>query len=223
MPRNNTNVHKSHVYPPMEELLKIARKYSRRRDEVEDLVQDLLLETVRTKRNISDVNFMPWAHGFLRNRAVFIARTEGRRRHREEKAAGEQMNRQNVKRLQFPETFIDRLSPALQKTARLMNCGLSKQEICYLLDVTDTAIRQRFTGLRKEWEDYLETSNTGPDIRHESDSPLEIGLLRRSLRTSFHGDSDKVIGSFDPDGNLLVFRTKSTHKKESGGNNRSEQ
>lgn len=223
MPRSHINAHKSHPDPPMEELQRIARKYSRRPDEAEDLVQDLLLETVRTKRNISDKNFKPWAHGFLRNRAAFIARTEGRRRNREEKVADEQENHQKIKRLQFPEAFIDRLSPALQKAARLMNCGLSKKEICYLLDVTDTALRQRFTALRKEWKYYLGTIGTGPDIRNESESPLQIGLLRRSLRNSIHGDSDKVIGSFDPDGNLLVFRTKPAHKRESDGNNRSEQ
>lgn len=215
------NFHKSQRNHPIEELHKIARKYSRRSDEVDDLVQDLFLEAIRTERDISDEKFLPWAHGFLRNRAAFIARTEGRRRNRE-KAIKEQSENQNNIRLQFPENFYDQLSPALEKTARLINCGLTKKEIGYLLSITDTALRQRFTGLRKEWKCYLETNETAPEIMNELESSLNIGLLRRSLKKSFRKDSEKTIGSFDPDGNLLIFHVKSAHKKEIGGNNRNE-
>lgn len=201
----------------MVELLRLAEKYSRRASEAEDLVQDLLLETVQTERNISDKNYMAWAHGFLRNRAAFIARTEGRRRKREKKSQNITHNPSH-ERLQFPATFLDQLSPLLQRTARLINCGLNKKEIIYLLDITDAALRQRFTALRKQWELYGEENEVSPEIKNEPETPLNIGLLRRSLRNSFHDSPDKVIGSFDPDGNLLVFRTKSAHKKESGGN-----
>lgn len=207
----------------MDDLLKLAERYSRRASEAEDLVQDLLLETVQTGRDMSDENYMGWAHGFLRNRAAFIARTEGRRRNREKKSYNYRDNRKN-ERLQFPVTFLEQLSPALQKTARLINCGLNKKEIIYLLNITDAALRQRFTALRKQWKLYVEKNDIDPEIKSESESesPLNVGLLRRSLRNSFHGAPDKVIGSFDPDGNLLVFRSKSAHKKESGGNNKSE-
>lgn len=206
----------------MDELLRLAGKYSRRAREAEDLVQDLLLETVQTKRKISDENYMAWAHGFLRNRAAFIARTEGRRRNREKRSQIIE-DSQSCERIQFPAAFLEELSPALRRTARLINCALNKKEIMYLLNISDAAFRQRLTALRKQWDLYVEENEVSPEIKTESESSLNIGLLRRSLRNSFHGDSAKIIGSFDPDGNLLVFRSKSAHKTEVSGNNENEE
>jgi len=71
--------------PPIDEMYRIARQYSRRPEEVDDLVQDLLLEAVITGKDFLDAHFMAWGRGFLRNRAAFIARTEARRRKREER------------------------------------------------------------------------------------------------------------------------------------------
>ncbi|SMO94044.1 hypothetical protein [Gracilimonas mengyeensis] len=223
MPGNQSNSYIEQHLPPMDELLKLAAKYSRRESEAEDLVQDLLLETVQTERNISDENYMPWAHGFLRNHAAFIARSEGRRRKRE-RTSQNSGSEPSHERVQFPAVFIDELSASLQRTARLINCALNKKEIMYLLDITDTAFRQRLTALRKQWDLYAEKNEVGLEIRTESeaDNHLDIGLLRRSLRNSFHGDPAKVIGSFDPDGNLLVFRSKSAHKTKASGNSKGE-
>ncbi|MCC5905079.1 MAG: hypothetical protein JJU13_02615 [Balneolaceae bacterium] len=57
------------VIPPMTALSGLAIKYSRRPDEAYDLVQELLLETVRIRRKPSDESFMLWAHGF--NKKLF--------------------------------------------------------------------------------------------------------------------------------------------------------
>jgi hypothetical protein len=186
-------------------------------------VQDLLLETVRSGRNLSDEGFMPWAHGFLRKQGAFVARTEGRRREREKKVAAGENSSANPIRQQFSNTFIEGLSPSLRKTARLINCGLNKEEIIYLLDVSDASLRQRFTALRKEWQRHLDNGGSTIGYADDSDSPLDNGLLRRSLRNAFHDYPEKVIGSFDPDGHLLVFRQKSAHKKEPGGSNKNKE
>lgn len=219
MSKKQNHINKDPVRPPLAALRQLAGKYSRRPDEADDLVQDLLLESVRTSRDISDQSFMPWAHGFLRKQAAFVARTEGRRREREKKVTTTESTSAHSIRLQFPEVFIDGLSPALRKTARLINCGLNKEEMIYLLDISDASLRQRFTALRKEWQRHLDNGGISAGYADESDSPLDNGLLRRSLRNAFRGNSDKVIGSFDPDGHLLIFRQKSAHKKKSGGNN----
>ena len=74
--------------PPIDDMYRVAKQYSRRPEEVDDLVQDLLLEAVITGKDFSDKCFMAWGRGFLRNRAAFIARTEARRRKREERFHG---------------------------------------------------------------------------------------------------------------------------------------
>lgn len=222
MTRKQTDYSRNYPSPPFEELNRLARKYSRREEEADDLVQDLLVEAVHRERDFTADGFMPWAHGFLRNRAAFVARTEGRRRKRE-KAVREKRTDTVLRRTQFPETFVETLPPSLRNTARLINCGLNRNEIAYLLDVKDAALRQRFTALRRKWQAYLDTGGSGPEFRDESTSPFDNGLLRRSLRNSFHGSPYKAIGSFDPDGHLFVIRTNSPHKKDTGGNNRTEQ
>src|SRR5690606_22242816 len=120
--------------PPIDDMYRIAAQYSRRPEEVDDLVQDLLLEAVVTGKDFSDARFMAWGRGFLRNRAAFIARTEGRRRKREERFhEGDSASAPPI--AQLPERFIVRLRPSLRIVARLVNCGLNRQEssTCYPL------------------------------------------------------------------------------------------
>lgn len=211
--------------PPIEEMYLIAKQYSRRKEEADDLVQDLLLEAVRTGKDFSAPRFMAWGRGFLRNRAAFIARTEGRRRKREERF---QENDQDAGSLviQFPASFIATLRPSLRIVVRLINCGLSRKEILYLLNIADTALRQRLTALRREWSSHLAAGGQEPEYLDEPGNPLYSGLIRRSLRRAFRSSSDhngnmsaRFIGSHDPDGHLFTIRSVPAHKKDTGGNN----
>lgn len=211
--------------PPIDDMYRIARQYSRRPEEVDDLVQDLLLETVITGKDFSDASFMAWGRGFLRNRAAFIARTEGRRRKREERFHEDEHESNRVAR-RLPERFIARLRPSLRIVARLVNCGLNRQEIQYLLFIADTAFRQRLTALRREWKTY--TQATDCLSRHPDDPihALASGLLRRSLIESFRKpangqqyDAGRTIGSHDPDGHLFTIRSFFAHKTTGRGNN----
>lgn len=209
--------------PPFEELNQLARKYTRRIEETDDLVQDLLLEAVRQEKDFTADHFMAWAHGVLRNRAAFIVRTEERRRKRE-KAVQEKRDDPDQYRPAFPESFTGNLSPSLQITARLINCGLNQKEIEYLLGISSQTLRQRFTALRKKWTVFLEATGSGPEYSKEPvRDPFDIGLLRRSLKKSFHGNPDKMIGSFDPDGHLFIVRSDSSHKKSPGGNSKTKE
>ena len=205
-------------------MYRIAEQYSRRPEEVDDLVQDLLLGAVATGKDCSDARFMAWGRGFLRNRAAFIARTEGRRKKREERFyEGEPAPDPPV--AQLPERFIVRLRPSLHIVARLVNCGLNRQEIQYLLSIADTAFRQRLAGLRREWKAYLDSEGHSGEHTDDPIRTLASGLLRRSLIQSFRKpakeryNAGRIIGSHDPDGHLFTIRALFDHKMIGRGNN----
>lgn len=210
--------------PPIEEMYRIAKQYSRRQEEADDLVQDLLLEAVRTGKDFSDARFMAWSRGFLRNRAAFIARTEGRRRKREELFHNHDES-PGYANIQLPESFIVRLRPSLLIVARLVNCGLNRKEILYLLNIADTALRQRLTALRREWRIYFDTSKQYPEHPDEPAPTLPSGLIRQSLIQAFRNARDRkgnipsrIIGSHDPDGHLFTIRSFPAHKTDTAGN-----
>lgn len=212
------------IQPPIEAIYRIAKQYSRRPEEVDDLVQDLLLEAVSTGKDFSHDRFMAWGRGFLRNRAAFIARTEGRRRKREEEFHPHGPD-SDATAVQLPKRFIVALRPSLRIIARLINCGLNKKEIHYLLGIADTALRQRLTALRREWRTYLNGLGSSVHI-DESTGTLPSGLIRRSLiRVVKRAVEDEaripggILGSHDPDGHLFTIRSRPAHKTGADGNN----
>lgn len=217
--------HRDLPQPPIEEMYQIAKQFSRRQEEVDDLVQDLLLEAVRIGKDFSDAHFMAWGRGFLHNHAAFIARTEGRRKKREEIYQDNDHNFYNTDIRQLPERFIAPLCQSRRILARLINCSLNRKEILYLLNISDTALRQRLTALRKEWKTY---DASGRHSEH-SDAPVHAlpnGLMRQSLLQTFKNSANRkqqainrVIGSHDLDGHLFIISASSAHKKGSSGNN----
>lgn len=214
--------------PPIEALYRVAKQYARRQEEVDDLVQDMLLEAVRTGKDFSDTRFMAWGRGFLRNRAAFIARTEDRRRKREERFHDTDQE-ENATHMRLPENLFPHLRPSLRITARLVNCGLNRKEILYLLNIADTALRQRLTALRRAWRAHLDRLGQFPEHQDDPVYTLSTGLIRRSLTQTFKHTADqktnllgRSIGSHDPDGHLFTIRTFSAHKRDPSGNNSSD-
>src|SRR5688572_32304481 len=66
------------------DLLRIARRHSRRADEAEDLLQDALLDAVAAGRaDLGNLGNRRWLAGVIRNRATLTARTAARRVRRE--------------------------------------------------------------------------------------------------------------------------------------------
>lgn len=128
-------------------LRQCASRYSRVDHEADDLMQDVLLLAVSRARAITDPGFVAWAKGTIRNHARFIARTAVRRRMRDA-AWGTPCAAQNpVPR--FSHVFLSSLPPAQRIVALLINLGLNRSEITHLLGLSDAAIRQRLSGLRK--------------------------------------------------------------------------
>jgi len=186
------------------DLLAQARRLSRRADEAEDLVQDVLLAAVEAGR--SDA---AWMAGALRNQAAMAARGAARRRRREAAAAEEGADATETVAGVDPAPLLQRLTPAARRVAVLALHGLSADEIRWILQLAPTAFRQRLTAIRKA------IGALSPELRAESLAlayvrdparaiDLQFGLVRRALKSALHGSAG--LGTHDLDGHLLVIR-----------------
>lgn len=186
-------------------MLSIARRISRVPDEAEDLLHDALLEAIRAGRgDVSQTANLRWLTGTMRNLAMMTARTAYRRRVRDTAWSGE---REGVVALPVPPTpwredptvaaTIAALPPALRRVAELALAGLDRNEIAWLLGVSDVTLRQRISALRRK----LGALASQPANADGLDLP--IGLIRRALLPVVR--STDAPGTHDPDGHLLVL------------------
>ena len=202
------------------ELLRLARRHSRRADEAEDLLQDALLAAVATGRDIEAAASRPWLAGVIRNRAAFAARGAVRRARRETQwqlAAPHAMDA--TAPAPSVEEVLRDLPPALKSVAVLALTGHSRREIAYLLRLNDTALRQRLTALRRRLE--------ARGIRLPAGTPgltldLNYGRIRDALLAKLTHEGG-LFASHDPDGHLFVVRRSQSggaRQQESGNNMR---
>lgn len=187
----------------LDQLNRLARRHVRSVEEAEDVVQDVLLAAVQAGRPLADPTFAPWAAGAIRRRAAFIARSAGRRRRREQ----DHLIEPSRAALRLPRTFVDGLPPSLRILGLLLNLGLTRDEIRYLLGIGDGALRQRLTALRGRWEAAGETPDThGADPVFSVTSP---GLSRRALLKRLPAaEAGLTLGCHDPDGHPLIISTR---------------
>jgi RNA polymerase sigma-70 factor (ECF subfamily) len=116
----------------IEALMRVAACCSVVRHEAEDLVQDVLLAAIEKGRDCGDASFLPWAAGAIRNRARFVARTAVRRKRREHTYSVEH-ERSPHSSPRFPDTFVITLPRSRRVVALLINLGMGRREIAYLL------------------------------------------------------------------------------------------
>jgi RNA polymerase sigma-70 factor (ECF subfamily) len=201
------------------DLLKMARRWSRRADEAEDLVQDALIEAVRAGRSdLGDSANRRWLSGVIRNKASLAARSAARRRTRE--AHWHSVRPDETEALDGVDVAaaLSGLPPSLKSIAALALSGHSRREIAYLLRLPDTALRQRLSALKRELRRRgISMPERTPGLRLD----LEYGRIRDALLPMLvqRGGS---FASHDPDGHLIVFRMKTapdTHNRLTGGNN----
>ncbi len=182
----------------------LARRASRRPDEADDLVQTALLAALESGRtDLAAPETRRWLAGVIRNRAAFDARTSARRRHRESNWEGTFLPRAEHEGGGSPRSgetegavAIAHLSPALRITALLALSGHTRQEIGWLLNLSDDALRQRISQLKRA----LETAPT-PDA--DPTGPFAFGRIRRALLGPARR-KDAFLASHDPDGHLFV-------------------
>lgn len=190
----------------------LAARHSVNRHEADDIVQDILLSALESGRDCGDARFLPWACGAIRLRARFIARSVGRRRQREARHTAEQQP-QAQELLRLPDEFVAALPPAQRIVAQLVNLGMGRREIAYLLGLSDAAFRQRLAGLRRAAASLRQP----PDlVRELDDLRSRRGLDRRALKAAMPKGPGRHFAIRDPDGIPLFF--SATHIPVGGGN-----
>jgi DNA-directed RNA polymerase specialized sigma24 family protein len=181
-----------------EDLLSLARRCTRTLEEARDVTQESLLAALaRGFGDWSAPTRRAWLHGVVRKRAALLARGEGRRRRRErsvpEAEAGPEAWR-------WQPHFLDSLSPSLRALAALASADLGAKEVRWLLDLSDTALRQRLTALRRA-------------LRSEPESPVvpspgppgSFGPQRAALLASLRRQPGRALATRDPDGHAILF------------------
>jgi RNA polymerase sigma factor (sigma-70 family) len=186
-------------------MLAIARTLSRVPDEAEDLLHDALLEAIRGGRaDFSQTSTLRWLTGTMRNLALMTARTAHRRRLRDtswsdERAAAVAPRIRPTPWRDDPQVAaaVAVLPPSLRRVAELALAGLHRNEIAWILGVSDVTLRQRISALRKR----LERLDSAPAVGGGLDLP--IGLIRRALLPVVRVKD--APGTHDPDGHLIVL------------------
>lgn len=181
--------------PPYDLLLALARRHSRTRDEAEDLVQAACLAAITSgRRDFGDERVMAWIAGTLRNLGAMQARGATRRRQREaEYARRATLTGSDDCALPDPAG----LSPALARTARLIAAGCTREELRWLFGISDAALRQRLTALRRVAR-RADASPPGIVVPQGTARPHLLAAMKRL--PSAH------LGSHDPDGYLFSIR-----------------
>ncbi|MEZ4322324.1 MAG: transcriptional regulator [Myxococcota bacterium] len=192
------------------ELLRCARRHARVPDEAEDLLQTVLIAAMEAGRDPSNEADLAWVKGALRNRAAFEARTAVRRRNRDAEHAPRPSEAEPSL---DARGFVDTLPPTLKTTAQLALTGHTKAEIQWLLNVSDAALRQRITQIRKRWRGLggrggVEMSGLGGDLAY--------GAARRALLRRVD-PGGVALATHDPDGNLIVLRSQNAGARQPGG------
>ena len=192
--------------------LDMARTFSRVSDDAEDLLQESLLIAFREKRiDFDKEDNRRWFTGVLKNRAAMMGRSAVRRRDREAQSAAAPPPAASSAGEDAGQLLplLRALPLAARRTMALILAGLDRDEICSVLNLTDTALRQRLTTIRKalralpdgERDDLLASAGRSP---RPAEDELAFGLIRRALLRHLRGDTG--VGSHDPDGHLLIFR-----------------
>ena len=197
--------------PTYLELLRRARKHSRRDADADDLLQTALLAAIEAQRtDMTHAGNRRWFAGVLRNRALHEARTVVRRRRRENDFRF--VHDTGSSPVATPGHPTLTLPPALRTTALLALTGHTRTEIAWLLNLSDTAMRKRISDIRRRYRES--GGQTAPECGGLR-SDLPFGLIRRALVGKVRG-ADMMLGSHDPDGNLFVVTSQIARPRQQG-------
>lgn len=191
-------------------LLRYARRQSRRSEEADDLLQTALLVAVEAERgDMTRSENRRWLGGVIRNRALHDARSAARRRQRETHFAIDNAGELDAAAAE-PDDFVASLPPGLRTTALLALTGHTRAEILWLLGISDAALRQRTSEIRRRWQRSGHTFIRG---HGEPRGSLAYGLIRRALLGRAL-PADAVLASHDPDGHLFVVASQNAGARQ---------
>ena len=207
-------------------LLEIAKRYTRKSHEAEDLLQDALLAAVNADRfDFSQEDNQKWMHGVLRNLAKQHARSAQRRKSRdssfgEKKDKDIDLTSEEVSvsgDADALQSVLGLLGPASKKVAVLSMQGLNRKEICDLLDISDATLRQRLASIRRALglvpdalkHEAVAMAYVSRQKEGELSSDLPLGLIRKALIRRLKDEKSKghhALGTHDPSGHLIIIR-----------------
>ncbi|MEO8184998.1 MAG: transcriptional regulator [Deltaproteobacteria bacterium] len=193
------------------EMLRTARRFAGSEDEARDLAQDaVVIALARGFDDWSAPGRRGWLRGVIRKRAAFVVRGQARRRRREElldSASGS-----GTSRWVWQTDFLGSLPRSLRVVAALASADLCAAEIRWLLGLSNTALRQRLTALRRAVRAQAE-----PPTLTASEPQLSFAGPRAYLLAGLRRQHGRVVATHDPDGHAIFLRI-GAHKIGLGGN-----
>jgi len=188
----------------------MARRFVLTDDAAHDLAQDALM--IALHRGFDDWSAparRSWLHGVLRRRAAFLARTEGRRRRREQATDA---NDSRPAAWGWSPSFLASLPPSLRTVATLASADLCAAEICWLLQLEPGALRTRLSALRRAVRAEAEVPTLPAPERQ-----MALGQRRAPVLAGLKRLPGQALATHDPDGHSIIFRVVA-HKTMLGGN-----
>lgn len=187
------------------QLYAIARRTLRDAGHAEDCVQEALLAAVLAGRiDFDEPETGRWLSGAVRNKARMAARASRRRQSRETVWQAGNSSHQSADAILTD--LLAGLPPALRTFAALVLSGHNRREIAYLLNLPDTALRQRVSALKRHMK---AKGLAAPDELTGLNLDLAYGRIRDCLLPALHRHGG-VFASHDPDGHLFVVRRSQT-------------
>jgi RNA polymerase sigma-70 factor (ECF subfamily) len=186
------------------EILVTARRFTRSDADARDLVQDVLEMALGV--GVSDWSSpqrRAWLRGVVRKRAAFVVRGQIRRRGRELLAneAGGASADANAEPWRWQPEFLASLPRSLRIVAALASADLCAVEIRWLLRLTDTALRQRLSALRRTLRCRAE-----PPISPAPAPPRAFVGQRAQLLAHLRRQGSRALATHDPDGHVIFLK-----------------
>ncbi len=143
-----------------------------------------------------------WLSGTVRNQARMVARGASRRRRREAQWQASQPASPPIEAGSDSAALLASLPPALKAVAALTLSGHNRREIAWLLGLSDEALRQRISALRRR---VVLAGFALPGELPGLNLNLAYGRIRDALLPQLLRDGG-MLASHDPDGHLFVVQ-----------------